>query len=101
MGDILKQLNSFDRLAVNFDLQVIDLRELITKLIENAMKDCNTKDNLLRVRDRDQLVKCVDNLDDLQVRFETLTKRFEVELKQLESEILALKKGVNSDKLSK
>jgi cardiolipin synthase len=100
MGDILKQLNSFDRLAVSFDLQIIDLRESITKLIENAMKDCNTKDNLLRVRDREQLVICVDNLDNLQARFELLTQQFAAELKQLEAEILALKKGVNSDKLN-
>ena len=100
MGDILKQLNNFDRLAVSFDLQIIDLRESITKLIENAMKDCNTKDNLLRMRDREQLVACVDNLDSLQARFELLTQQFAAELKQLEAEILALKKGVNSDKLN-
>ncbi|HLB93976.1 MAG TPA: CDP-alcohol phosphatidyltransferase family protein [Candidatus Babeliales bacterium] len=101
MGDILKQLNNFDRLAVSFDLQIIDLRESITKLIENAMKDCNTKDNLLRMRDRDQLVNCVDNLDNLQARLELFTEQFAAELKQLEAEILALKKGVNSDKLNK
>ncbi len=101
VGDILKQLTKFDRLAVNFNLQVIDLREFITKLIESAMKDHKIKENLLRVHDRDQLITCVDNLDNIQARLELLTEQFAAELKQFEAEILALKKGVNSDKLSK